>query len=163
MHPLVFKRADCLRVVVVVFVQTATLGIAKLFQFVPDSIRSTDLTDILYNMLKDKDTQVITNAIHALNEVLSNEASNAPQQGGSGSGQKQQTGGMVINHAIMMYLLNRIKEFNEWGQVKANNNTDRSRAPARRVLSILQMLTPSLPFFLSSFPPAAVSGVGSRC
>jgi len=83
--------------------KTAVLGIAKLYHFVPDAIKSTDLVDILYNMLKDKDPLVITNVIHALNELLATEGAN----GG---------GGMVINHAIMLYLLNRIKEFNEWGQ-----------------------------------------------
>ena len=92
--------------------KTAVLGIAKLFQFVPQDIIRTDLVDILYNMLKDKDTQVITNVIHALNEVLYNESASSS----SGSGGAQATSGMVINHAIMLYLLNRIKEFNEWGQ-----------------------------------------------
>lgn len=78
--------------------KTAVIGIAKLFQFVPDIIKKTDLVDILYNMLKDKDTQVITNVIHALNEILQSE------------------GGMVVNSSIVLYLLNRIKEYNEWGQ-----------------------------------------------
>jgi vesicle coat complex subunit len=89
--------------------KTAVLGIAKLFQFVPESIKSSDLVDILYNMLRDKDTQVITNVIHALNEVLATEAGAAGGAAGGGGG------GMAINHAIMLYLLNRIKEFNEWG------------------------------------------------
>jgi AP-4 complex subunit beta-1 len=90
--------------------KTAVLGVAKLHQFVPQNIRETDLVDILYNMLKDKDTQVITNVIHALNEVLYNEsAATAAAQGKSAP-----PSGMVVNHAIMMYLLNRIKEFNEW-------------------------------------------------
>lgn len=56
--------------------------------------------------VQDKDTSVITNVIHALNEVLYNEN---PTAGGAPSG-------MVINHAIMLYLLNRLKEFNEWGR-----------------------------------------------
>lgn len=90
--------------------KTAVLGIAKLFQFVPESIRRTDLVDILYNMLKDNDTQVITNVIHALNEVLATEG----PVGGAANGAP--AGGMVINHAIMLHLLNRIKDFNEWGQ-----------------------------------------------
>lgn len=88
--------------------KTAVLGIAKLFQFVPEVVKQTDLVDILYNMLKDKDTQVITNVIHALNEILATEG---PSVGGGPS-----AGGMVINHAIMLHLLNRIKDFNEWGQ-----------------------------------------------
>jgi AP-4 complex subunit beta-1 len=91
--------------------KTAVLGIAKLFQFVPENIRQTDLVDILYNMLKDKDTQVITNVIHALNEILATEG----PVGGANTATPHQSG-MVINHAIMLHLLNRIKDFNEWGQ-----------------------------------------------
>jgi AP-4 complex subunit beta-1 len=87
--------------------KTAVMGCAKLFQFVPEAIKQTDLVDILYNCLKDKDTQVITNAIHALNEILATEGT---------AGQAAGSGGMVINHAIMLHLLNRIKDFNEWGQ-----------------------------------------------
>jgi len=98
--------------------KTAVLGIAKLFQFVPESIRKTDLVDILYNMLKDKDTQVITNVIHTLNEILATEGpaegTNGTMSGGGGGAGGG--GGMAINHAIMLHLLNRIKEFNEWGQ-----------------------------------------------
>lgn len=92
--------------------KTAVLGIAKLYQFVPQNIKETDLVDILYNMLKDKDTQVITNVIHALNEVLANEGA-ASNGSSSSSGAQAQPSGMVINHAIMLYLLNRLKEFNE--------------------------------------------------
>ena len=65
--------------------------------------------------VQDKDTQVITNAIHALNEILSSEGPSSSSNG-SGGGAAHRSGGMVINHAIMLYLLNRIKEFNEWGQ-----------------------------------------------
>lgn len=36
-------------------------------------ILESDLKDVLYNLLKDKDTQVICNAIVALNEMLASE------------------------------------------------------------------------------------------
>jgi AP-4 complex subunit beta-1 len=49
-------------------------------------------------MIKDNDTLVIVNSIEALNEILINE------------------GGMAISSKMIVYLLNRIKEFNEWGQ-----------------------------------------------
>ena len=52
----------------------------------------------MYNTLKDKDTEVVTNVISALDEVLVSE------------------GGMAINSQIVSHLLNRIREFNEWGQ-----------------------------------------------
>lgn len=42
--------------------------------------------------------QVVANCISTLNEVLAEE------------------GGMAINQAIIHHLLNRIRDFNEWGQ-----------------------------------------------
>ena len=48
-----------------------------------------NLVDVLYQMLKDKDAQVVTNCISALNEILASE------------------GGMVVNTKIAHYLLNR--------------------------------------------------------
>lgn len=80
--------------------KTAVIGVAKLYRINPAIVKATDsdLVDILYNVLKDKDTAVIANAITALNEILMSE------------------GQMAINTQIIMYLLNRIREFNEWGQ-----------------------------------------------
>ena len=78
--------------------KTAAIGIAKLAEFAPEAVRHSDLIDVLYNMLRDKDSAVITNVIYALNEVLGGE------------------GGMAINVNIIQYLLNRIKEFSDWGQ-----------------------------------------------
>lgn len=49
-------------------------------------------------MIKDKDTTVISNAICALDEILMSENK------------------MAINQQIVMYLLNRLRDFNEWGQ-----------------------------------------------
>ena len=49
-------------------------------------------------MIKDNDPLVIINAIQALNEILSAE------------------GGMGLSSKLIVYLLNRLKEFNEWGQ-----------------------------------------------
>lgn len=76
----------------------AVTGVAKLFRTCPESVKGSDLVDILYNILKDKDSMVITDAINALNEILAAE------------------GGMVFNTQIVTYLLNRLREFNEWGQ-----------------------------------------------
>jgi AP-4 complex subunit beta-1 len=76
----------------------AVTGVAKLFRTCPESVKGSDLVDILYNMLKDKDSMVITDVINALNEVLATE------------------GGMVFNTQIVTYLLNRLRDFHEWGQ-----------------------------------------------
>ena len=45
--------------------------------------------DVLYQMLRDRDTRVVCNCIAALSEILANE------------------GGMVVNKKIAHYLLNR--------------------------------------------------------
>jgi AP-4 complex subunit beta-1 len=48
-------------------------------------------------LTKDNDPLVIINAIEAINEVLADK------------------GGIDIDRALIIPLLNRIKEFNEWG------------------------------------------------
>ena len=48
-------------------------------------------------MIRDNDPFVIANAIEALKEILLNE------------------GGIAISSKMVIYLLNRLKEFNEWG------------------------------------------------
>lgn len=78
--------------------KTAVIGCAKLFRVSPESLQDSDLVDVLYDMIKDTDSLVVTNVIHTLNEVLGDE------------------GGMAVNKSIVMHLLGRIKEFNEWGQ-----------------------------------------------
>ncbi len=84
------------------------MGILKLFYSAPEFVkgRKTDFldfvylttvcppleqnyVDILYQLLRDKDAQVVSNAISALNEMLAAE------------------GGMVTNTKIAHYLLNR--------------------------------------------------------
>ena len=47
--------------------------------------------DVLYQMLRDRDPQVVTNCIAALSEILAGE------------------GGMVVNTKIAHYLLNRCR------------------------------------------------------
>ena len=79
--------------------KTAVMGASKLFQMVPNMVKESDLIDILYNMLKDKDSLVVINSIHSLNEILIDE------------------GGMAINRKIIHYLLNKLHNFNEWGQI----------------------------------------------
>ena len=53
--------------------------------------------DILYDMLRDPDPSVVTNCILVLNEIMAD------------------SGGMALNRAVMLHLLNRIHEFSEFG------------------------------------------------
>ena len=69
----------------------------KLYYAEPDTVLKGNIVEILYQLIKDPDTLVITNAITALNEILTKE------------------GGMATSTKMIVYLLNRIREFNEWG------------------------------------------------
>jgi AP-4 complex subunit beta-1 len=53
---------------------------------------------VLYTLTNDRDPLVVINAIEALNEILADK------------------GGIDIDRALIIPLLNRIKDFNEWGQ-----------------------------------------------
>ncbi|XP_064391971.1 uncharacterized protein LOC135339670 [Halichondria panicea] len=78
--------------------KTAVMGILKLFYSAPEFVKEQNYVDVLYQLLRDKDPQVVSNAISSLNEMLAGE------------------GGMVVNTKITHYLLNRLRDFNEWGQ-----------------------------------------------
>jgi len=57
----------------------------------------TEFLDTLYNLTKDHDALVVINAIEAINEILSDK------------------GGIEVTRGLVINLLNRIKDFNEWG------------------------------------------------
>ena len=78
--------------------QAGVIGVLKVYSISPESIKENDFVDTLYNMLRDRDPQVVVNCITALNEILGAE------------------GGIAVNQAIVVYLLNRIREFTDWGQ-----------------------------------------------
>eukprot|EP01138_Halocafeteria_seosinensis_P006281 gb/GECG01006422.1/.p1 GENE.gb/GECG01006422.1/~~gb/GECG01006422.1/.p1 ORF type:complete len:791 (+),score=105.71 gb/GECG01006422.1/:1-2373(+) len=77
--------------------KTAVTGVLKVYHLNPSMIKESDFVDTLYNMIRDREPLVVTNCIHALNEILAEE------------------GGIVINQAIVHHLLNRIKDFSDWG------------------------------------------------
>jgi AP-4 complex subunit beta-1 len=54
--------------------------------------------DILYKLTRDHDALVVINAIEAINEILASK------------------GGIDVTRQLVIHLLNRIKDFNEWGQ-----------------------------------------------
>ena len=61
--------------------------------------KETDIVESLYKMIRDNDPFVLVNAIEAIKEIMLND------------------GGIAISSKMVIYLLNRLKEFNEWGQV----------------------------------------------
>lgn len=82
--------------------KTGVMGILKLYDLDPEAFESSGFVDILYDMLRDPDASVVCNCIIVLNEVMQNSPN----------------GGMAINRAIMLHLLNRIHEFNEFAKVQ---------------------------------------------
>ena len=81
--------------------KTGVMGILKLFYLDKDAFQECNFTDILYDMLRDVDPTVVANVIRVLDEVMA----------------KTENGGMAINRAIMLHLLNRIHEFTEFDLV----------------------------------------------
>ena len=71
--------------------RTAVMGIVKIFYVAPEFVAELNLVDVLYQMLRDRDPQVVANCVCALNEILAGE------------------GGMVVNTKITHYLLNRLQ------------------------------------------------------
>ena len=78
--------------------QAAVMGVLKVFHLSPELVKDSDMIDTLYNMIRDREPQVVINALMSLNEMLSEE------------------GGVVINQAITNHLLTRLREFSDWGQ-----------------------------------------------
>ncbi|RLN80183.1 hypothetical protein BBJ28_00020018 [Nothophytophthora sp. Chile5] len=78
--------------------KTGVIGILKVYSLNPELIKESDMIDTLYNMIRDRDPQVVSNCLVALNEIMADE------------------GGIAINQPIVLHLLSRISDFNEWGQ-----------------------------------------------
>lgn len=77
--------------------KTGVLGILKVSKLSPGFIESRNYVTRLYEMLDDVDTIVVTNVLIVLSEILIDE------------------GGIPPRQPIIMSLLNRLGEFNEWG------------------------------------------------
>ena len=74
------------------------MGCLKVFYVNREIILESDIVEQLYKMIKDTDPLVIINTIQVLNEILHEE------------------GGISVSNKMIVYLLNRLKEFNESGQ-----------------------------------------------
>jgi len=79
--------------------KTAIIGCIKLFHMNKKQFKdNTTYLQQLYEMTSDHDALVVINAIEAINEITADK------------------GGIEINRGLVISLLNRIREFNEWGQ-----------------------------------------------
>ena len=97
--------------------RAGVLGILKVHHMAPDIVKESDYVNRLYDLLRDRDPQVMINCIHALNEIMIDE------------------GGMGINSKIVQHLLNRILEFNEWGQCAVLSLVSRYKAETQEETS----------------------------
>jgi len=79
--------------------KTAIMACIKFFYLKGMKINElTNIIDILYALIRDPNPLVSTNSLMALDEIL------------------QEEGGIAINSKMIIYLLNRIKEYDEFGQ-----------------------------------------------
>jgi AP-4 complex subunit beta-1 len=79
--------------------KTAIIGLIKLHKHSPKMVTETQI-NTLYELIRDSDSSVSINAILALNEILKSE------------------GGIAFNRRMIVYLLNRIEQYNEFAQAK---------------------------------------------
>eukprot|EP00934_Nitzschia_sp_Nitz4_P004086 Nitzschia sp. Nitz4//scaffold246_size28974//20458//23101//NITZ4_008086-RA/size28974-snap-gene-0.4-mRNA-1//-1//CDS//3329543924//4076//frame0 len=109
--------------------KTGIMGILKLYYLDKESFEQCNFVDILYDMLRDVDASVVANAITVLNEVMA----------------KSPNGGIAINRAIMLHLLNRIHEFSEFDLVQVLELVPRYiPANADEGFQIMNLLDPVL-------------------
>ncbi len=78
--------------------KTAIIGCIKFFHQSKEEFKKTEFLDTLYKLTRDHDALVVINAIEAINEI------------------RAEKGGIEITRQLVIHLLNRIKDFNEWGQ-----------------------------------------------
>ncbi|KAG7037586.1 Beta-adaptin-like protein A [Cucurbita argyrosperma subsp. argyrosperma] len=87
----------------------AVTGVLKLYHISASTCVDADFPATLKHlMLNDRDTQVVANCLSALQEILTSEASSLEEA----SRERE----ALLSKAVVYYLLNRIKEFNEWAQ-----------------------------------------------
>lgn len=117
--------------------KTGVMGILKLYRLNPTAFEESSFVDILYDMLRDQDASVVANCIIVLNEVMANSPN----------------GGMAINRAIMLHLLNRIHEFSEFSVVQVLDLVPRYiPANDEEAYQIMNLLDP----VLGRYSPGAV-------
>ena len=117
--------------------KTGVMGILKLYRLNPAAFEESSFVDILYDMLRDPDSSVVANCIIVLNEVMAHSPN----------------GGMAINRAIMLHLLNRIHEFSEFSVVQVLDLVPRYiPANDEEAFQIMNLLDP----VLGRYSPGAV-------
>ncbi|CAI0408527.1 unnamed protein product [Linum tenue] len=87
----------------------AVMGAVKLYHISASTCIDADFPATLKHlMLNDSDSQVVVNCLFALQEIWNSESSKSEEATREKEG--------LISKPFIYYLLNRLREFNEWGQ-----------------------------------------------
>ncbi|KAG1367757.1 Beta-adaptin-like protein [Cocos nucifera] len=87
----------------------AAMGVLKLYHISAATCFDSDFPATLKSlMLSDPDAQVVANCLHALQEIWNLESNNSEE-----ASRERET---LLGKPVIYYLLNRIREFNEWAQ-----------------------------------------------
>ena len=78
--------------------KAAVIGCLKLYLTSPETAKTFRVNEQLLGMVRDRDPQVIANCLYVLNEIYIT------------------TGGLKLDHKTIVYLLNRMRDFNDWAQ-----------------------------------------------
>uniref|UniRef100_A0A6U3AKM9 Beta-adaptin appendage C-terminal subdomain domain-containing protein n=2 Tax=Lotharella globosa TaxID=91324 RepID=A0A6U3AKM9_9EUKA len=107
--------------------KTAAIGCARLFRISPETYKAGGWSEALLGMLGDRDAAVVINVLNTLNEV------------------EQENGGLKAEGKLVLPLLQRIKEFNEWGQCTILELASRYQpANQQQMFGIMNHLDPLL-------------------
>jgi AP-4 complex subunit beta-1 len=128
--------------------KTAVMGCLKIYHMDREAFDEAGFVDVLYDMLRDADASVVANVVIVLNEVM----------------QDSPAGGMAINRAIMLHLLNRIHEFNEFAKVQILELVPRYiPADEEEGFQIMNLLDPVLRTSDSGATSKTFPGLAPRC
>jgi hypothetical protein len=79
----------------------AVLATVHLNECQPESVKEKGLVNRLYELLRDRDPQIICNSLFALSDILKND------------------GGIVFDMKLIHHLVNSLPKFSEWAQSEA--------------------------------------------
>ncbi|KAF0975466.1 hypothetical protein FDP41_005460 [Naegleria fowleri] len=74
--------------------RAAVVSVSKLFKIAPQIVKVEKFDDRMYDMIQDKDAQVIVNSIRTLNEI--------------------EESGVIVSKKMVYHLLNKLSEYTEW-------------------------------------------------
>ena len=107
--------------------RVAVMGVLKMYRFSPETVATNDWKTQLQDKLQDVDAIVSSNVLVVINEMCLS------------------TGGMEVNQASVMHLLNRLGEFNEWGMQAVLDYVSRYHPTAEdETFAIMNLLDPVL-------------------